>query len=115
MSASFKLAPEQVAVLVKVTPRREPTPSIYLEDVKTAAKEPDVGFGIAVTKNAGTGEVDPKSVRKIISELQKAAKQIGVKVRVFDRTKPDARIPEPFVGFKVVVQDEPEVAETVAI
>jgi len=73
---------------------REAAPALYLEEVKAAIGK-DKAFGIPV----------PEGVKgtKITAELRKAAKSLGVHVRLWDRS--GTKTPEgaaPFVGFKVI-------------
>ena len=81
---------------------REAAPALYLEEVRAAIGQ-DKAFGIPV----------PEGVKgtKITAELRKAAKSLGVHVRLWDRS--GAKAPEggaPFVGFKVI--DKPVDGET---
>jgi hypothetical protein len=73
---------------------REAAPSLYLEEVRGQIGS-DKAMGIPVA-------ADTKGT-KVMSELRKAAKQLGVHVRIWDRSGDKA--PEgtkPFVGFKVI-------------
>ena len=85
---------------------REAAPALYLEEVRAAIGQPkEKAFGIPV----------PEGVKgtKITAELRKAAKSLGVHVRLWDRS--GAKTPEgrsPFVGFKVI--DKPADGEPAA-
>lgn len=84
---------------------REAAPALYLEEVR-AAIGTEKAFGIPV----------PDGVKgtKITAELRKAAKSLGVHVRLWDRS--GAKTPEgstAFVGFKVI--DKPADGEPATV
>ena len=73
---------------------REAAPSLYLEEVRgQIGSDKAMGIPVPATEK-GT---------KVMAELRKAAKQLGVHVRIWDRSGDKAAAgTQPFVGFKVI-------------
>jgi len=86
----FELTEDQLVSIAKRG--RKETPSKYVADIEKA-KAAGKPFGVAVP-------ADGKATT-VISELRRGAKQLGVKVRIFDRST-EAK---PYIGFQVVEVD----------
>lgn len=92
MSKILPLSADQVASL-NTRPGRKVAPSIYAAEVKTAL---DKGGVFAVPVEAGD------KVARIKSELHKAARELGVKLKVWDRS---TLAESPFIGFTVKTEE----------
>lgn len=98
-TTAFELSDDQLA-LIAPSGGRKVKPSIYLEDVRNAIGT-DKAFGILVPEGQkGT---------QVVSQLHKAAKELNIKVKVWNRS--DAS--PAFVGYKVVGAAETPVTEEV--
>lgn len=95
MSNAFKLTETELAVIAPAG-GRVAKPSIYLQEVKDAIASPDEAYGIAVPEGTKGS--------RIVSELQKAATALDVKLKVWNRET----APTPFVGFKIKPAAAPE-------
>lgn len=84
---SFELD-DELLELVKPSSGRKPVPSIYLDDVRLAAE---------TGKNRGIKVPEDGKGTKIVAELHKAAKQLGVKIQ----TQNKEQTPQRFVSFRV--------------
>jgi hypothetical protein len=84
----FSLTDDFKALITRKS-TREVTPSIFLEQVKTANVNAGEAYGIKITPE--------RTVSTIMSNLEKAQKALGIKLKVWQR--PDA--PVPFVGYQV--------------
>lgn len=89
-TVAFELGDEELAAIAPTGGRRV-KPSVYLEEVR-AAIGTDKAFGIPVP-------ADVKGTY-IVSQLHKAAKELNLKLKVWNRS--DAA--KPFVGYKVVTE-----------
>lgn len=87
-TTAFKLTDEFTSALTTKR-NRAVKPSLYLSEVQGAIDVPDDAYGILVPEGTKGS--------KIVSELHKAAAQLGVKLKVWNR---ETNSPA-FVGFKV--------------